>query len=208
MAQLPSIIRRADDTGVPLLLIRLFLGGLFIYMGVNKIADPVAFMKQVRLYEMLPESPAYFLNGTAVILPWLEVVCGVALIAGIAIRGSGVAIAGMLAVFTPAIFLRAMAIHNTEGTPFFEIAFDCGCGGGPVIIWQKLLSNSGLLLLAILAVLSRSRRFTLAGRLARAKNAGRTCPQCGSPIADASEGVCENCRVATGATARTPDPAT
>ena len=186
MAQRPSIICRADDSGVPLLLIRLFLGGLFIYMGISKIADPVMFLKQVRLYDMLPESPPYFLNGTAVFLPWLEVVCGVALILGVGIRGSALSIAGMLAVFTPAIFLRAMAIHNTEGTPFFQIAFDCGCGGGEVIIWKKLLANLGLGLLAILAVASRSRRFTLAGRLSTANNARRCWAEREAPVSDAA----------------------
>ncbi len=161
MAANKSIIRRADESGVPLLLIRVLLGGLFIYMGVMKIGDPADFLKQVRAFEMLPETPPYFLNATAIILPWLEVFCGVALIVGFWLRGAAALIAIMLCVFTPAIFLRALAIHNTDGTPFFQIAFDCGCGTGEVIIWKKLLGNAGLLLVSLLALVSRSRRFSL-----------------------------------------------
>jgi len=74
MKATPSLLHKADTTGLPLLLIRLFLGGLFIYMGVHKVEDPVAFLKLIRMYEMVPESPPYFLNGIAVVLPWLPLV--------------------------------------------------------------------------------------------------------------------------------------
>ena len=156
-----SIVRRIDDSGIPLLVIRLILGGLFIYTGVQKIADPVDFLKEIREYHLVPESPAIFLNSLAIILPWLEVLCGVLLVAGACVRGSAGLIALMFLGFTPAILLRAMAVHAHEGTPFLQIAFDCGCGTGVVIIWKKLLSNLSLLGLSILVLLSRSRRFCL-----------------------------------------------
>ncbi|MFQ5494579.1 MAG: DoxX family protein [Phycisphaerae bacterium] len=157
--------------GLAMLAIRLFLGGLFVWMGSHKIADPVEFLKQIKLYEVLPLTPPHFLNATAIVLPWLEVICGLALIAGWRIRGAAACIAAMLAVFTPAIYLRAWSIHTTDGTPFMQIAFDCGCGGGPVIIWQKLLGNTGLLLLAVAALVWRCRRFTLAGWIANRRTA-------------------------------------
>jgi uncharacterized membrane protein YphA (DoxX/SURF4 family) len=130
-------------------------------MGAVKIGHPIEFLKQIRLYYMLPESPAIYLNGTAIVLPWLEVICGVALVLGTSVRGAAALIAAMLAVFTPAIFLRAWQIHQTTGTPFFEVAFDCGCGAGVVITWRKLLENAGLFVLALLAILSQTRRFCL-----------------------------------------------
>ncbi len=166
-----SIIRRIDESGVPLLLVRLLIGGLFIYMGVQKIGHPGDFLKQIHLYGLLPERPPYFLNGTAIVLPWLEVLCGAALILGVWLRGAALSVAAMLLVFTPAIFLRAMAIHAAKGTPFMEIAFDCGCGGGAVIIWQKLLQNTSLFLVTLLALLSRSRRFCLGPLLGRSRPA-------------------------------------
>ncbi len=189
-----SILRRVDESGVFVLLVRLFLGGLFVWMGMSKIAHPDAFLKQVHLYEMLPESPAYFLNATALFLPWLEVVCGVALILGIATRGAALAVGGMLCVFTPAILLRALAIRAAEGTPFMEISFDCGCGSGVVIIWTKLLKNSGLALLSLVVLLARSRRFTLAMLLDRRRAVARYCRRCGFPVGSASSPFfCSSC---------------
>lgn len=71
-------------------------------------------------------------------------------------------LAAMLCVFTPAIFLHTLAIHRAEGTPFFQIAFDCGCGTGVEIIWIKLSKNVGLFLLAVAVMFSRSQRCSLA----------------------------------------------
>ncbi len=156
-----SIIRRLDESGVPLLVVRLVLGGLFIYMGLVKVGDPIDFLKLVHQYEMLPESAPVFLNTVAIVLPWLEIFTGAALILGVYLRGGAATMAIMFVAFTPAIFLRAMSIRAAEGTPFFEIAFDCGCGTGVVIIWKKLLTNGGLFLLSIYALFSRSQRFCL-----------------------------------------------
>ena len=168
MAIRRSFIDRLDELSIPLVvLMRVFLGGYFIYTGYGKVLDPVTFLKGVRLYQVLPETPAIFLNSTAVILPWLEMVCGVALCLGLFRRGAGTLIALMLCVFTPAIFLRGLGIMEEEGISFFSVAFDCGCGTGREITWIKLCKNSGLLALALATVLSRSDRFCLAKLFSR-----------------------------------------
>lgn len=193
MAGNNTILRRLDDSGVPLLGVRLLLGGLFVYMGWSKAGDPFAFLKQIYLYEALPESPAIFINSVAIVLPWLEIIAGIALILGVYVRGAAATIALMLAVFTPAIFLRAMVIRTAEGTPFFEIAFDCGCGGGPVIIWRKLLDNGGLFLLSVYGIFSCSRRFCLGSWLRRRRGGPDACARCGKPLPGATGKVCEGC---------------
>lgn len=161
------MIRRIDRTGVPLLAARLVVGGLFIWMGYKKILDPIEFLKLIRMYGMVPEEPAFYLNSIAVVLPWLEVVAGAALLLGVFVRGAGAVIAGMLAVFTPVIFVRAMQMVSAEGTPFMQVAFDCGCGSGEVIIWKKLLSNTGLLLLSLVPIFSNSRLLCLSALFSR-----------------------------------------
>ena len=148
-----------DGSGIPLLLARLVLAATFIYMGVIKLGEPFDFLKQLRMYHMLPESPPLFMNTTAIVLPWLEIVAGVALIIGFSLRGAAAMIGIMLCVFTPAILVRALAIQAEKGISFFEIAFDCGCGSGPVVIWTKLLTNAGLFALVVIALWSRSRRY-------------------------------------------------
>lgn len=208
MPQKRSIIRRYDEAAVPLaLLVRLFLGGFFIYMGLAKIDDPVAFLKQIRLYGLLPETPPYFLNGTAIVLPWLEVLCGGALVLGIFRRGASAWLAIMLCIFTPAIFLRALGVHQTEGTPFFQIAFDCGCGGGPEIIWIKLLKNSGLLLIVLATLFSRSCRFSLVSLFVGRPRPASLCRQCSAPIDEGIGELCPTCRNIPASGVATPDPA-
>lgn len=162
-----SWLRRFDDTGVPLLLARVVLAATFLYMGSMKIAEPFEFLKQIRQYQMLPETPALFLNVTAIVLPWLEIVAGVALLIGLRFRGAAAAIVVMLSVFTPAILIRALHIQAEKGISFFDVVFDCGCGGGPVTIWTKLLENIGLFALAFVVLLSHSRRYSLEARLDR-----------------------------------------
>jgi len=162
-----SWLRRIDETGVPLLLARVILAATFIYMGSMKVGEPFDFLKQVRQYQILPETPAIYLNATAIVLPWLEIVAGVALLIGLRFRGAAAAIALMLLVFTPAILIRALHIQADTGSSFFEIVFDCGCGSGSVTIWTKLLGNVGLFTLAILALISRSRKLCLSTWLTR-----------------------------------------
>lgn len=163
-----SIIQRLDEPSIPWsVVVRVAIGAYFIYAGIGKAMAPFAFMKAIRLYDMLPDDPAIYLNSTTVILPWLEIVCGVALVVGLFRRGAGMILVLMLCVFTPAIFLRALAVMGEENISFFAIKFDCGCGGGPEIIWFKLLKNTGYFLAALVTVVSRSSAFSLSALIGR-----------------------------------------
>ncbi len=146
---------------------RVYLGGYFIYAGINKVLDPVGFLKAIHLYNLLPETPPYFLNSTAIILPWLEITCGIALILGWYVRGAASIIAIMLCVFTPAIFLRSLGAMHEQSISFFAVEFDCGCGTGAEIIWIKLCKNLGLFSLAMITALSNSRYFAIEGLLCK-----------------------------------------
>jgi len=146
---------------------RVYLGGYFIYTGIYKVLGPVGFLKAIHLYNLMPETPPYFLNGTAIILPWLEIICGLALLLGWHVRGAASIIVIMLCVFTPAIFLRSLEVMHEQGISFFQVEFDCGCGTGASIIWIKLCKNLGLLLLALITALSNSRYFAIEGLMCK-----------------------------------------
>ncbi len=168
----PGLLRRLDDTGAPLLIARLVLGVMMIGMGWSKAWDPVAFLKLLREYDMIPAGWYVLQNLIAVTLPWIEIVCGIALVHGVLIRGSSLVLLLLLTGFTFIIVLRAVDIHTTQGLPYSQIHFDCGCGGGDVYVVRKIPENVGLWLLALIGLISRSEPRTL-GQLLR----GRRGPQ-------------------------------
>jgi len=156
MSNQPGFFRRMDATGLPSLLARLALGLMFLYTGYVKAMDAANFLKLLREYHLFAPESYVWMNLVAITLPWLEVLCGVLLIAGIALRGTSLLVAGMLIPFTVVVTLRAVGIHNAEHIAFCAISFDCGCGTGAVNICGKIAENTGLTLLALLLVWSRT----------------------------------------------------
>jgi uncharacterized membrane protein YphA (DoxX/SURF4 family) len=148
--------KRLDAVAV---LARWFLGGIFIYMGLVKALDPAMFLKLVREYEIVGNS--VLLNSIASVLPWFEVFCGVLLLTGVAVRGSALLLLAMLIPFTLIVLKRALAIASAEGILFCAVKFNCGCGTGDVLICQKLIENSGLMLLALLPLAGLGKKWAL-----------------------------------------------
>ncbi len=95
---------------------RLVLGGLFIYAGVVKVLDPLDFAQNIRNYRLVGQSLSFVV---AVILPWLEILAGVALAAGIWKRASALIISGLLVFF---ILLTLITIAR-------GLDIECGCFG-------------------------------------------------------------------------------
>jgi len=62
---------------------------------------------------------------------------------------------------------QSLDIHAAKPIAYCDVRFDCGCGTGEVYICRKLAENAALTLLALLASLSRSRRFCLSAWLSR-----------------------------------------
>ena len=116
----------------------LIVGGIFIYAGVMKIFDPVGFANDIDNYKILPWLLTVRL---AFYLPWLEILCGSAVILGLFYRG-GLLILTMLI----SIFIIASVIAKARG-----LDITCGCFGHA----SKYLSFFGHLALdfVLLAVL-------------------------------------------------------
>jgi uncharacterized membrane protein YphA (DoxX/SURF4 family) len=138
---------------------RWFLGALFIYTGWQKVVDPVSFLKLLRQYDLV-QTP-FLLNSIAAALPWFEVFCGLLLLAGIAVRGTALTLAGVLIPFTAVVWHRALVLQAATHLHFCAIKFDCGCGTGEVFICSKLLENAGLVLLALWLLSGRGRLLSL-----------------------------------------------
>src|SRR5665647_3623321 len=86
--------------------LRVVLGGIFIYAGYVKLAEPwQLFAAGIADYEVVPMWAAKFLAHT---LPWFEVLAGVLLIAGRWFRISTVSTSLLLLVFF-SLMVRAFA---------------------------------------------------------------------------------------------------
>lgn len=162
MVKSRSLIARVDASGVPLLVARLFVGGMFAWLAYNKLLDPFEFLKQLREYQVFPEHPPLLINSAAAIVPWFEMTCAVALLVGLGVRAAGILITGMLLFFGPILLIRAWDLFN-GGTyaSFCDVRFDCGCGTGEVYICSKMIENTALFLCALIPIFSSSRRFCL-----------------------------------------------
>ena len=98
----------------PVLGLRIFLGGVFVWAAWVKIADPQGFAAIIGNYQLLPGP---LVNPLAVLLPWIEVLCGVLLIVGAWVDGSLLIVNCLMVVYMAA--LVSTWIRGTD--------VNCGC---------------------------------------------------------------------------------
>jgi len=134
--------------------VRLVVAAVLIYAALQKIWLPLEFARLVREYHLIPEQ---LLNLVAVILPWLELVCGCCFITGIGLMGTAFLLSALNSVFVVAIIYRAWLIMRATGVAFFDLSFDCGCGFGVVYIPTKIVENLLLVVAGLLILFSRLR---------------------------------------------------
>ena len=120
-------------------------GAALAWYALAKIADPVDFLKSLHAYGVLPENPPLLLNLAAALLPWVELLAGASLLTGRMRRGAALASAFLVMTFTLAVAFRIPSEMEAQGVGFMALAFDCGCGTGVVVAWQKLAANLVLL---------------------------------------------------------------
>jgi len=120
------------------LLLRFYLGVLFIYAGMSKIPSPAEFAEALAFYRI---APYWSVNFLAVALPWIEFVCGLFLFIGLRTRTVTCVISFLLVTFTIAIL-----INMIRQTPI-----GCGCFGDSSlrISWWDVLRDLICLLFAV-----------------------------------------------------------
>jgi putative oxidoreductase len=95
--------------------LRWLLGALMLWAGVSKLANPAEFLSSIYAYET--PLPRLWLQQAAVVLPWLELLSGLLLIANV---WSETALATMLGLFV--VFLLATGQAWARG-----LDISCGC---------------------------------------------------------------------------------
>jgi putative oxidoreductase len=93
---------------------RWILGITFIYASLHKIISPADFAKIVYGYDLFP---AMFINLIAIVIPFLELVAGFALIIGLYPRSAAIIINALLLAFVTVLAINLIRGHE----------FDCGC---------------------------------------------------------------------------------
>jgi len=136
---------------------RLVLAGIFIYAALQKIGRPLAFADEIRMYRILDIGPPLYIM--AIVLPWIELFCGISLLSGCMIRGGALILIVLNAVFIVAVAFRTHGVMVEEGIPFSKVYFDCGCGFGETFAWKKLVEDTIFFGLAMVVLLSSSYRF-------------------------------------------------
>lgn len=128
---------------------RLALGAVFIYASYDKLSGSQLFVDAVENYRLLPRVLLY---PFAVILPWVQFVTGICLVAGALVSGAALVSAGLYAMF-----LAAMASAIIRG-----LDISCGCfnltAEGQRVAWGSLWPRA-LGLIASIYVMAASNVF-------------------------------------------------
>ena len=131
------------------LVLRVLLGLFFLYSGGIKIfvVGLSDFVDAVGNYQIV-EAPWDAVVGY--VLPWIEIVSGLALVTGVASRGAALMVVGMILFFN-----GALAMAWSSG-----LEINCGCHGqsdDPTNYLVKILLNFGLLAAAVVTLVSEFR---------------------------------------------------
>jgi len=147
-------LRRIIDNDFLTMISRLFIGIVFIYASFYKIIEPGTFARSIWYYHLIPGN---LINLAALIMPWLELLCGLALIFGIYYRGAVAWVNIMTVVFIIALYT----------TIYRGLSIDCGCfkasGEAASKAWKSLIFDLVILVFTLQMFLSRSKKWQLRG---------------------------------------------
>jgi hypothetical protein len=94
--------------------VQIALGAIFVVAALPKVADPPSFAHMIYNYRLVPGA---MINALALVMPWVEILVGLALILGVWPREAA-SLAGLLLL----VFIAAIAVNLARGR-----AVDCGC---------------------------------------------------------------------------------
>jgi putative oxidoreductase len=114
--------------------------------------DPAQFARIIYNYHLLPGN---LINLAAIIMPWVEFICGVALILGI-YRGGATLVLNTLLV----VFLIAIVVNLVRG-----VNLECGCfsvsSKAKSSAWNLIFRDIGYLIVGLYVYFNKSTRFSL-----------------------------------------------
>jgi putative oxidoreductase len=122
-----------------ILIARYILGLVFVIASVEKITIPELFAANIQAYQVMPMA---VINLIALVIPWLELICGIFLLGGVFVRTSSLLLSMLLGMF---ILLITHAILR-------GLKIDCGCFGtshASLVGWMRVLEDIGLFIVGM-----------------------------------------------------------
>jgi putative oxidoreductase len=123
-------------------ILRLLVGGIFLVAGVLKMLDPAHFAADIDHFRLLP----YFaVAPLALYVPWLEIICGLAVFVSASRRSALVLLLALTVVFIAAIasaWMRGLDIRcgcfgAASTAPLaYDLVFDVILGGVLFWLWR------------------------------------------------------------------------
>lgn len=133
------------------LALRSLLGLTFLFASIDKISNPGAFATAIANYKLISD-PSTMVVAT--ILPWIELLCGLAVLSGQYLRGAVLILFALLSTFTLAVLTGLIR----------GLDISCGCFTLDPEVgrigWQKVFENLGLIITSIILFYSRSNHGT------------------------------------------------
>ncbi|MBI2619578.1 MAG: DoxX family membrane protein [Ignavibacteriales bacterium] len=131
---------------------RVFLGAVLVLACVDKIADPGAFTKSILDYRLVSGLAAAI---PAAVIPWIELLCGMAIMFGLLLRGSSLLAGTLLGIFTLAVLTALIR----------GLDISCGCftqdPSAARLGWLKVGENLVLISVSVFVYFSKNMRFSL-----------------------------------------------
>lgn len=132
--------------------LRTLVGLVLIVAAVDKVADPSAFAESIANYRILPETIGL---GFATVLPWIELLSGLAILFGVMRQGAALLASGLFVLFI-LVLLSALVRGLDIACGCFTQDPDVG-----MVSWMRILENTGLLLASLAIFRSANSTFSV-----------------------------------------------
>lgn len=127
--------QRKSVARLSLLVVRILVGGIFLWGSIHKLRFPYEFLDTVYAYETVGAKGTMIL---AMVLPWLELMVGLLLLAGAVLGG---------ALLTSMLLLTTFVIAQCS-VIYRGLEISCGCfsaDGGATVTYMTVVRTGALL---------------------------------------------------------------